>query len=200
MKVSIRDLELAQLEIERMAETSQFPDFEASWQHFLIRIERAWEHAESKLGKHPKGQAWISRHACMRKKDPLLRYLKQARNSETHAVAPTLAKDVIVSLKEKLGRQFVIEGIEASVKDEVLTFNIISSDESLELDASVQPGDPKLVRIQNRGAWFNPPTEHLGSRIKDLHPVGVAMLGIEYYKRCISEAEGIMNTRQSPMP
>lgn len=192
MNIAQRDLDLASDEIEKMADATAFSRFEVAWQTFLFRVERAWERAESVMRKNPSWQRWISKHSSMRKKDPLLRFIRQARNAETHVVSATVGKDVVISLKERTGQPFSIDRIEVSFEDGILTWNVCSEDKTLSLEPTLMPGNPKLIRFENRGAWYNPPVEHLGKRLQDLHPVAVAMLCVDYYRVAIDEAEKLL--------
>lgn len=124
----------------------------------------------------------------LRRKDPLLRFLSQARNAETHAVSATLDKPITLVLKDKCRRRFNIGRITAEFKDGTLTLNIDSPDILLNLDVSALPTDPKLMRFKNRGKWYNPPRSHLGNDLQDLHPVIAAKLGLNFYRSFVNEA------------
>lgn len=104
-----------------MADATAFSLFEMTWQNFLFRVERAWDRAESVMRKNPSWQRWISHYSSMMKKDPLLRFIRQARNAETHAVSSTVGKDVVISLKERTGQSLSIDRIEVSFEDGILT-------------------------------------------------------------------------------
>lgn len=193
MKPAERDLDIAKKEVEKMADATDFLDFEESWQNFLFRIEKAWDYTESVMGKNPKWQKWKSKHSSMRRKDPLLRFLKQARSAETHSVSPTIGKDIVLSLKERTGQPFSVENVSVSFEDGVLTWGVNTNDKTLDLEPSVLPGNPKLIRFQNRGEWYNPPTMHLNKRLNDPHPVAAALLCIDYYRGAISEADALIS-------
>lgn len=198
MKTSLTDLEIATNAVDAMASTTNFVEFEKSWQDYLIRLERAWEAASRAVESYGKAQAWISNNAHLRKKDPLLRYLKNARNAETHVVEPTVSHSIGISVKDRLGRPFKLESTSVSFENGVLTFDINTPDKHISWDAELLPGDPHLLRFKCRGAWHNPPFEHLGQRIRDIHPVAVANLGLAFYRGRIHEAREI--TKQSKGP
>lgn len=188
MNTPSRDLHLANDAIEKMTATTSFQEFERHWQDFLFRLERAWEAAQG-MAKTQKGrdvQSWMSAHLSLRKKDSLLRFLKHARDAETHVVGPTVENVMQVSLSDRFRRRFTIESVEMSVTDRVLTIDIKTPDGHIDWQPVIEPGDPRLMRFKTRGCWYNPPTEHLGRRLDDIHPIAVAMLGHEYYKAAVA--------------
>lgn len=192
LKGSQKDLKLAKALLEELANCTDLEEFQELWQDFLARLERAWHGAEAKIGPHPKGQAWVSKHAGMRRKDQLLNYMKQARNSEWHVVSSTVASNTLISLTNRSGGHVPIQKIESNLKDGVLTINLTSNNKDLKLDAKVIPGQPRLTRTQNRGTWYDPPRKHMDMTLQDVHPVAVGALCIKYYEECFREEEEIL--------
>lgn len=179
-----KDIKIAQSAIEAMSETTNFHDFEKNWQDFLFRIERAWEsahnHAKSKGGK---AQQWLSNNSALRRKDPLLRFLKHARDAETHAVSATIDRAIQISLAGRLGQQFHLDSVSVSLENGVLTIDVKSQEENIDWIPSLLPGDPYLTKFKTRGQWYSPPTHHLNEKINNFHPVVIAMLGLEFYRK-----------------
>lgn len=191
MEDCLRDLDIAERAIERMARAKKFPELYEAWEDFLFRIERAWQRAETNLKQKKGFQQWFKPYADLRRKDPLLRFLKQARNAETHAVSKTLDKPIQFFFRDKLGRPFGVRSIQQELKDGVLTINVDTPDRDLLLsyEVSVIPTSPHLVRFKNRGAWYEPPKRHLGNRVQqDLHPVDAAKTGLAFYRGFVREA------------
>lgn len=190
MNTSSRDLAIASGAVESMAAATDFSVFERHWQDYLMRIEMAWEAAHRAMqSKGGSAQKWISSNAQIRKKDPLLRYLKNARDAETHVVEPTLGQGIALSVRDRLGRPFRLDSATVELKDGTLTFNLDTPDEHLDWIPELLPGDPHLKRFKCRGAWHNPPYEHMGQRLSDIHPVAVSKLGLEFYRARVNEAE-----------
>lgn len=187
MHLAERELTVARDAIEVMANATTFPDFEKSWQDFLFRLERTWEiarHAVEVSGAS--GQSWLSANASLRRKDSLLRYLKHARDAETHAVEPTIENTLSISMSDALARPFRLDSVEVECKDGVLSIDFQTPDGHLDWRPEIQPGDPQLVRFKTRGTWYNPPIEHLGNVLVNIHPVAVAIMGHEFYKAAVS--------------
>lgn len=95
----IKDLNRAQEFLEEMADATTFTEYENAWLDFLYRLERVWELTKLRY----QAEHWFSKvygsYAKLRKKDPLLKYLKHARNAETHTIQGTLDSSLNVLFK-----------------------------------------------------------------------------------------------------
>ena len=166
-----------------MSATASFEDFYRHWQDSLYRMERAWEQMlkEVKTLRGGLAQSWISANSALRKKDPLLRYLKHARDAETHVLSQTVENVIQLSIEDRLNRKFRVDSIETTIEGKTLVIDIKTPDDHMFWKADLKPGDPRLLRFKSRGEWYNPPHLHLGTRIPDFHPVAVALLGCKFY-------------------
>lgn len=184
-----RNINIAQSEVNKMRATTSFSQLQESWENFLMRLEKAWEITDRLLRSKKGFQQWNAPYSQLRKKDPLLVYLKQARNSDMHSISNTMDKPLKFSIRDKSGHGFSLKSISSTYEDSGLTINLESDDFVHDLDASIVPTDPELLRVQNRGKWFNPPKWHLKNRLVCLHPVSIAEKGLSFYKGYIEEAE-----------
>lgn len=184
-----KDLDIARKAIDKMKSTKDFSEFQESWENFLFRIERAWEFTERTLKNRKGFQQWHKPYTDLRKKDPLLVFLRQARNAEMHSVSPTVSKPLKMAIVDKSGRGFQLNSISSKLEDGTLTIDLDSPDILLDLDTKIVPTNPEVVRFKNRGKWYNPPWQHLRERISDLHPVALAELGLSFYRAYVNEAE-----------
>ena len=191
---AVRDLDIAENEIERMASTDSFLEFEEAWQNCHGRMERAWESVERKLRQHKAYQQFIKPYKRLREKDPLLIFLRQARNAETHAISGTIDKPLQMVVQDKIGRPFQIDNVEMSLESGVLTLNIRTPDHFLAYDVKILPTSPKLTRFANRGVWYQPPGAHLGNPILNAHPVVIAKVGLQFYRSLITDAQKVLET------
>ena len=189
LRNSIKDLDIAQRSIEEMAKTTNFDTFVEHWQNYLFRIERAWENVDRTLQKQRGYQQWIKPYKVLRKKDPLLIFLKQARNAETHGITNSVDKPLSLAIRDKWGRGFSPSLIESEFEDGVLTFNINTQEVGRDFIAELLPSDPKIVNVKNRGKRYKVPWSHMKSKIEDIHPVPIAQLGLAFYSGLVSEAE-----------
>lgn len=184
-----KDLDIAASEIEKMKQTTNFMEFQEAWENFLFRIERAWELTERTLRTKNGFEKWHKPYTDLRKKDPLLVFLKQARNSEMHSISSTVAKPLKMVLKDKTGRGLTVNSVSSHLDDGTLTISINTSDLFPHVDLNIIPSNPELVKFKNRGEWYSPPKRHLRKQIIDCHPISIAELGCTFYRAYVTEAE-----------
>jgi hypothetical protein len=179
-----RDLDLASSEIEKMADSTLLEGLQSAWESFVFRLERAWVRTERvvQAQRGDMAQSWFSANTKLRRTDPLLVYLRQARNAETHAISTSIGADRIFSIADRYGRPFRAEDLTIELKDGVLSVNINSLDIGIEWTGKQEPADPYLQPIINRGKIYEPPARHLGNRLTNQHPVAVATLGLQFYR------------------
>lgn len=183
MQDTKRDLRLATAAIEEMAAATDLSDLKSCWETFLFRLERAWERTERTVKAMPghDAQSWLSTNAKLRRSDPLLQYLKQARNAETHALAPSVDSNKVIAISDRFGRPFSLNNVQVSVEGRALVIELGSDDFGIDWTAKAEAAEPKLQRIYSRGKWYDPPRRHLGNKIIDEHPVAIATLGLNFY-------------------
>lgn len=190
-----RDLALAANEIEKMASATLLQDLQSAWETFVFRLERTWGRTERMVRAIPgrDAQSWISVNSKLRRTDPLLIYLKQARNAETHAVSTSIDMDRVVSLSDKFGRPFNLKDVSISLERKTLTIDVTSYDIGIDWQGGLEPGNPQLQTIVNRGQKYEPPDKHLGNRLVDKHPVAVATFGLNFYKGAYTAISPILD-------
>ncbi len=160
LRPAIEEFSYAIIAYKEMVGIPEFNEFEKSWKLFLHHIDRVWNKTHA-ICRNKKGWQKIeSKIKSARKKDPLLRYIIQARNIDEHSIAD-LSKDW-----------------ESNFEGKVTGFNI---------ELTWKPWDRPLLPINNRGVVFDPPTSHLGKDIGHLKQKGksepriVAELALDYY-------------------
>lgn len=145
-----------------------FASFESAWREFLQKVERVWNKTQAAMaGK----QGWAkleSEIAHQRNTDPLLLYLRHARNADEHGIQP-----IATEWDAKLRATSMGGG---TVK--------------VEWD----PWDRPLLPVRNRGVTYEPPTEHLGHSLAErkkagvAEPVMVADLALHFYRNLLNRA------------
>lgn len=145
-----------------------FHQYDVAWREFLQAIDRAWNKVVVRCHDEKKWQKLKSKYEKLRKDDPLLKYVAQARNVTEHSIS-----DVIVDWDANLKAQPVVGGIHLSWS----------------------PWDRPLLPVTNRGTTFLPPKKHL-SKSMDYYrqkrpgveePRVVAELAMQFYIKMIQE-------------
>ena len=165
-----------------MRNATSLDEFESAWRLYLNAIEKLWQKVECCCQHiYSTFQPWQGAYCNLRKKDMLLRYLKQARHADNHSlqdvtkIQPGQRKfrfanprgGYIKRMEIRNGEVFHYEG-DPMIVDET-------------------PPHPVAVPVKNRGQWFNPPTSHLGNAVASHHPVLLAELGLKFYETYLAE-------------
>lgn len=162
LKSAAEEFELANRAYRRMVEIGigDFSAYEKAWRDFLHRIERVWVKTQAAVHGMLNWKKIESEILHLRNTDPLLVYLRQARNVDEHTIAE-LAKDWDAKL------------------------TAVQKGSNIEL--SWQPWDRPLLPVRNRGVTYDPPKTHLGKSIEHLKGKGkaeprvVAELALSFY-------------------
>lgn len=135
-----RDINVATKELEAMADTTNLSDLKSGLGVFLFRIERSWARTERFVQQQAGGnaQSWLSATAKLRRADPLLQYLKQARNAETHAIASSVESVKVIS--DRFGHPFTLSDVRLSIQESTLVIDLESHDIGIDWTGEVPKG------------------------------------------------------------
>lgn len=179
-----KELRAAARAIDGMKKACSLDEFEAEWRQFLTCLEKVWTKVERSCQTFPsKFEPWQGSYKRLRKKDMLLRYLKQARDADEHSiqdvtqVAPGSRTINFVNPRGGYIEHMEIRG------GQIVAY---SGDPIIVKDTSPHP---VAVPVKNHGEWFNPPTTHLNVPITSQHPVVLADLGLKFYQQFVDEVE-----------
>lgn len=178
------ELNAAARAINSMNSAGDFETFELEWREFLSCLEKVWIKTERACQQQrARFQPWQGRYQMLRKKDALLRYLKQARDADNHSIQE-LTQDnpgsLVVKSKDSNGN--FIENLEITQEN----FNQHDIDKLFMVITS-----PHVIAlpVKNHGEWFNPPKSHLNKPVEDDHPATLAALGFEFYSAFLADVE-----------
>ncbi len=165
---AIKDLKDAANAYKKMASirVGSFLEYDRAWRDFLQSIDRVWNKTVDRCRHEKKWQKFKSKYENLRKKDPLLRYITQARNVTEHSIS-----QVVKEWDANLRVKNVGKGME------------------LQFD----PWDRPLLPVNNRGTIFNPPKKHLEKPMSHYKKIGVeepllvADLAMQFYINMINE-------------
>lgn len=179
-----KELASATRALEAMRGATTFEVFEEEWRDFLNCLEKVWVKTERGCQQfRNKFEPWQGRYTALRRKDMLLKYLKQARDADNHSIQEV-----------------------AEVKPGHTTMNFVNPKGGYIHRMQIRngqlahyEGDPMIVEnhpprveavpVKNHGKWINPPTQHLEKRVESLHPAHLGELGIAFYEGFLKEAE-----------
>jgi len=153
------------------------------WQDFLVHLERIWNKAEAHFSKSPKWGGWCSPYARLRKKDPLLSYLRHARNADEHTTNPISTKtNGGIAINPAQGSSLFIRRMET--KDG----RLVRLDADVPVRFQIVDGEAVPIPVIDSGVEYALPTSH---RDKPITPkfVEMAELAIRFYEDALKNAE-----------
>jgi hypothetical protein len=177
-------LRAASLAVERMRAAKSFQDFEAAWGDFLDAVEKVWKKCERECqGVKKEFQPWQARFNSERGSDPLLSYLRHARNADNHSIQEIVQHIPGSSMITSSGPgPLYIERLE--IRDGQIT----EYSGNQPLIQRTTPSRVEPLRIVDRGVTYDPPREHLGRALDRRDPLAIAEAGLTYYTKFVEEA------------
>ena len=163
---AVKELKDAGNMVERMVGIPDFIEYDQTWRHFLHSIDRVWNKTKAHCHGKPRWKKLESKYENLRRKDPLLKYLVQARNVSEHSIS-SVVRDWNPNIR--------VAQIESGV------------------EFKWDPWDRVLLPVKNRGTIFNPPKKHLGKPMKYYRKEKVAevrivaQLAMNFYVEMINE-------------
>ena len=167
-----------------MKTAESFDVFEEEWRDLLGCLEKVWVKAERGCQKYRnKFQPWQGKYVALRRRDPLLKYLKQARDADNHSIQEVAEVKPGHTTMNFLNRQG------GYIKHLKINSGRIVHYEGDPMIVKSHPTSVEAIRIKNNGQWFNPPIQHMGIPIVSKHPARLGELGISFYESFLAEAE-----------
>lgn len=178
----IKEIGWAAEAIEEMQVAADVDRYEKAWLDYLHYLERSWH----KLERMPEAMSQhdLSRARQNRKSDPLLSYLRHARNVDQHTIEQVARKHP-GGLKISGGTQggTIHRG---SFFGDGRVSNLVSEGA---LHIEFLPEHMGIVGVTNRGVFYDIPTHHLDIPLNSLVPHDLAQLALDYYKSFVSGSE-----------
>ncbi len=169
--------------IGAMRQATSIEDFESEWGAYLNCLEKVWNKTERACRASASTfQPWQGQFHRLRKKDMLLRYLKQARDADNHSI-----QDITEIDPGGTGYRFVNPS-GGFIKQMRIENGVLKHYEGDPMIVETRPPQPVAVRVKNNGEWFNPPTTHLDNPVESSHPVHLAELGLAFYQGFVDQA------------
>lgn len=177
-------------DFDRMPELNSFekdlPKIAERWSDFLIAANRFFERLEEGSKSSGKCEAWYGRVTHQRRKDELLKYIHQARNSDEHGLANIIGLTSIRISNTSTDSQ---EPIACEIDPS--TGNISSIYVPPNSAARIRMPDFVVVEVHNKkyGTTCTPPTMHKGQEISDWGLECIGSLALSAMTEILEEAQ-----------
>lgn len=177
-----------------------FADSEVYWCDFLIASSTIFSKLEQGSKVYPKSKGWFDNIKHLRKNDPLLKYIHQARNCDEHTIENVIEiGEAEYQLTEEYRKRALgFGGIKfgnGEVNATLLTFQGLNANGEVVFETNEWEKKEfcrlLVVKDKRSGKSFSPPNEHLGNEIKNKDAAAIADLAIEYLEKIINEAENL---------
>lgn len=179
------ELARAKAALEQLKSAKSFVEFEDKWRDLLGYLEKCWNKSALECN-HVKNQfiPWQGTFVKLRRKDPLLSYLKQARDSDNHSV-----QEAIDRVPGGIGGKFV------NPRGGYINSLAITGDGSIHyqgdpLTINYFPEKVEVRSVVNFGTTYEPPKYHRGTRLhSQKDPLEIASHGISFYENYLDQIE-----------
>jgi hypothetical protein len=177
------ELARARAAIEGMRNANTLNEFEEHWKEFLRRLERVWSKAENHFGQNPKWNGWKGQFESLRKTDPLLSYLVNARGADEHTINEILRKEPgNIQISPAEGNVLHVERLVSTPEH-----FFFKSPQPVKI--LFFPGKTTLLPVTNRGRHYPVPITHLNNPIDPTNVIAIAETAVQFYQDFLSQAE-----------
>lgn len=187
LKKPLEELEKAKSYLNSMRSAKSLEEFEEYWKSYLSRLERVWNKFLAAYKNHPKWHGWGGKHIKVKKDDPLLSYLTNARGADEHTIAEITEKSSgSMTINPAFGRVWNPERIE-------INRGVVKIDSAEPYKITFTPAKIRLLPVINRGVTFPVPTSHLENPVDPNNIIAIAELGIAYYNKVLEDSKSVFN-------
>ena len=172
----------AEQSLTALKESNDFPSIETHWEAFLDNASKVFTRLEQAANATSKGKAWWGSQVRQWKQDPLLLYIRQARDATNHSIQevarvnPGYARPVDDPSPEEL------EHVHKEAQELGLPYAVLGGCEV------VWP-HVECVDVSNKGTMFPRPTSHLGGPTTTNTPADIGDLALLHLAKMIRETE-----------
>lgn len=175
----------AHRKLEEMKQAKDIHSLAAQWSEFLVLVQRVFTKMTIATKGDTDAKHWFLEILDIQQNDPLLKYIKTARDFDEHGIDRIVDKRPSrLDFKAKPGRTEVyIDHL--SVRGNAIT---LGPEASKNLSIDFSPGAVELVDVRERGVSYRPPDTHLGKTIAAATPITVAELTCAFLARMLADA------------
>lgn len=186
LKASKLELKKAISKLEKMRKAESMDEFEEHWTDFLNSLEKVWIKAERECQPFKnKFQPFQGKFKNLRRRDPLLKYLKNARDADVHSIQEIIKKE-----ESRLKSVTPVYRKSTYIKRMEIRAGKITDYEGDPIIVESTPNVIKTKSFTNHGIVYVVPTIHRGAKIANPYDASVlAELGIHFYSDFLDQIE-----------
>jgi hypothetical protein len=173
----------AQASLESMRNSISLDAFEGHWKDLLHHVERVWTKSLHKYDSYQGWRALKAKYESLRNNDPLLSYVKNARDADEHTVNEVVDREPGgIGINAAEGNALYIERMEFGGGK-------ISIKSPQRIRVDFIPGKIRLLPVIKRDRTYDVPTTHLGDALDPNKVVEVAQKVVTFYAGFLDEVE-----------
>jgi hypothetical protein len=187
----------AKASLQLLDEANSITTEKMAWVFFLTSIDALRQAISDTCKSSSKLNPWYSTFANEIKTDPLLSYMRNARNNIQHLVTKTPMDNPLgMNLRDKNGKQFPVDSITSNFKDGVFTINIVAKDmpEDIELEVENYRLNARALAAMNMGVEYPVPKLHKGAPLDSDEIHYLAALTLGYYDNAVNDLKVIIES------
>jgi hypothetical protein len=184
-------LKRAEQALESLKAAKSFDDFDTAWTDFLLALNSVYAILEQASKQSPQSRQWFGARKKERRKDPLLAYFHQARNTDEHGIERITERHPQSIGIGAPGSEVRIEHAFFDGKKVEIRFDPSSPDKTVK----IHPAKVRMLPVINSiyGDRFELPTEHMGKPIEDLSLMGLAAVALKAHRAVLDDAEKLIS-------
>ncbi|WP_237642483.1 hypothetical protein [Stenotrophomonas panacihumi] len=176
-------------QLDRFQSAQTLDEARRCWEECLIIIERLWNRIEGAYRNSARWGGLSGTYQRHRASDPLLAYVKMARDSLEHGVEPVMQTEPGGFAINPIDRSKPTRIENLSMQGGVVRIGGMTNAQFVAIAPSL-----KLVAVHNRGGSRNPPTSHLGKPIDLGNPLVLLLAARGYYVKALDVLESALGT------
>jgi hypothetical protein len=183
---SRKELESAKKTLKFLQKSSSFDDYTNNWNTVLSNIEKCWKKSEIECKEiKNKFEPWQGNYKNKRKKDQLLKYIKNARDADNHSIQEFIEKKPPTTKFD-----YVNEEDRGKPITKFSLVNGILSHDGPPLSVTFLPERVECVPFTNLGTNYDIPQYHNDIKITDnKNPLVLAQLAVLFYEHYLNAIE-----------
>jgi hypothetical protein len=192
---SLARLAKAREALRRLEASTALDDVETSWSDLLLAGNAIFSKLEQGSKATGKATGWFGRVKKIRKDDQLLSYMHHARNAEEHSIEDVTkrmkAGQATLTFREPFDPE-KLDGTKITINATSHPGHVLISSSNEELISTQMYDKPSIALVRVKDPRFNdhfdPPYDHLGTKLHDQSPLAIGRLFVDYLAALIEEA------------
>jgi hypothetical protein len=173
----------AKKELADLIASNDFDTLERHWERLLDEANKVFTRLEQASKASKTGMDWWGMHVHEWRVDPLLSYVRAARDASQHTIQE-IAREHKVSARQVTPTPEETEAAHRTAQKVGKPYALLGLIE-------VTPAHAEVLEVTNRKRPYPSPASHLGMPVTNNTPGAIGELALSYLERMMKEAESL---------